>query len=89
VKEDTAGARSRDRRDDPSAARREALEVGAVVERRRVLGVVVPAIPPELGVIDVVERQVNRLQPIGTRRDVGAELVVVAQVDDRPDPVRR
>jgi hypothetical protein len=62
---------------------REALEERAVVERRAELGAVHPVLPERRVLVDPVERDVDRLDPVGR----GGTLVVLAQVDDGPDPV--
>ena len=84
VEQHAARLGARDRLDHAGVAIREAVEVGQVVERRAELG---PAGPlrPELGVLLAVQRQMQRLDPRPRRR---LALVVVAQVDDRADPVR-
>ena len=83
-----AGLRSRDGREHPRAPLRKALEVGGVVERRRELGTMHPAVP-EVAVVDAVQPQVERLDPRRPPRGVESTLVVVAEVDDRAHAVRQ
>jgi hypothetical protein len=86
VEGDAARPRRRDRADHLRAALREAFEVRAVVERRRELRAVPPDLP-EVARLDDVERDVDGLDRPGTRRGVGTDFVLVAQVDDGPDAV--
>ena len=86
VDEHAAGLRVGDRREHARAALREALEVRGVVERRGELRAMHPVVP-EAGVVDGVERQVDRAEPVRALGRGGRQLVVVAQVDDRAHTV--
>lgn len=72
--------------EDSGAALGEAVQVRLVVKRRAELG---PALPdvPELAVLGAVERYVDGRDAGRAWRGVGTALVVVAQVDDRPNAV--
>ena len=75
-----------DRGDHPGAALGEPLQVRPVIERRSELRAVLPHIP-ELSILHSVERQVDRPQHRRPRRDIRTNLVVIAKVDHRANPV--
>jgi hypothetical protein len=87
VEEHAARLGAGDRGDHARAVAWEPLEMRAVVQGSAELRAPQP-VRPELGVLDAVERQMDRRQPRGARLEVVRELVVVAQVDDRAHAVR-
>ena len=87
VEEHPAGRRLLDRVEHALDLFREAVHEGPVVERGPELGPVNP-VRPELGIrVELVERDVHHVD--AERRGAAVQaLVVVAQVDDRPDAMR-
>lgn len=87
VEDDAAGTGAGDRANHRGAAIGKAFEVRPVVERRRELRAVFPEVP-ELAVLDHVERDVHGLDRGRARSEVGADLRLVAKIDDGADPER-